>query len=206
MRALQLCELTFDQCVVPAQHMLGFDKGNIPSQDAFTGAQYAWDFMRPQLSSFMVGVSCAIVDRVKLHIESPQPGSSGFAASRAVSELIDMQRKVEAARLLSLNAAWRYDHELHMSKDASMAKLYSARIAMEIANQAMDIIGVEALHRDNMLEKFYRDIKAFDIMEGTGDMQSLMIARIHQTSRRNYGKLVQGVAKRTMKKQNPVSA
>ena len=87
-----------------------------------------------------------------------------------------------------------------------MAKLYSARIAMEIANQAMDIIGVEALHRDNMLEKFYRDIKAFDIMEGTGDMQSLMIARIHQTSRRNYGKLVQGVAKRTMKKQNPVSA
>lgn len=194
-RVSQLTMLSFQDCRVPKDCMLGYEDGQNPRRDAFTGAQGAWDFMRPILSSVIVGTSRALVDHFEQYVEGQEMGAR-FPLNRAgVSALLDdMRRRIHAGRLLYRHAAWKYDSGLFMSKDASMAKSYVAKTAMDIGQTIMTLVGEEAIYKNNFFEKWYRDIKVFDILEGTGDMQRLMISKIHQSTSRNLGKLVTAVS------------
>ena len=88
-----------------------------------------------------------------------------------------MARKVEAARLLCWRAAWLADEEPPNEVEASMAKAFAAGIAQEATGSAIEILGDTGVTADGYVEKLYRDVKAMDIVEGTGQIQRVIIAR-----------------------------
>jgi len=97
----------------------------------------------------------------------------------AQDELELLRARVHSSQLLALRAAWRFDAGHRASMDASMAKAHASTLAMELAHCIAQMFPLQAVQRGHAFEKFYRDAKAFDILEGTGDMQRLMIARAY---------------------------
>lgn len=176
LRGSQLSVLSFNDCFVPDENMLWGDHiGRY--RDAFAAAQGAWDYMRPILSSIIVGFCRRTRDTIAEHIAEHGPGlRNTWRQTDVDAYLREIDRSIYVARLLAWKAAWKHEHGHAMSKDASMAKAYSSRLAQQIVEQAMDVLGMDAFHPAGRLEKAYRDAKAFDILEGTGDMQRLMIA------------------------------
>ena len=88
-----------------------------------------------------------------------------------------MHRKVRMARLLSWQAAWLADRERPNITEASMAKAVAPAVAMEAASLGMEILGTVGGRGDHLIEKLFRDVKAMDIVEGTGQIQRLIMAR-----------------------------
>ncbi len=192
LRAGQISVLSFMDCHVPKENMLGFSQTGIPRRDAFSGAQGAWDFMRPVLSSAIVGSCQSAVDTLRCHIETE--GGRALKSNRRSSyseiqtRLEVMEARIEAGRQLSRYASWKYDTNQFMSKDASICKAFIAALSMTIAKEIISMIGIQAIFEKNIFAKFYRNAKAFDILEGTGDMQRIMITQIEQSTNRNLRK------------------
>ena len=92
-------------------------------------------------------------------------------------KLADMATEIDAARLLTLRAAWLKDTGASVNKESSMAKLYAAEVAVRVANEAVQIHGGYGFLKDYPVEKFYRDAKLCTIGEGTSEIQKLVIAR-----------------------------
>ena len=92
-------------------------------------------------------------------------------------KLADMAVKIEAARLLILQAARKKDAHENFIKEAAMAKLYASTIAMEVANEAIQIHGGYGYVREYLVERALRDAKITQIYEGTSEIQHIVIAR-----------------------------
>lgn len=188
MRASQLAVLSFDDCEVPAENMLCGPEGRRVI-DAFSAAQGAWDFMRPMLTSIIVGTCRRIRTSFYERVEGHGLGTRDANGSTVRGVLREMDRLIATSRLLALKAAWKYDHGLAMSKDASMAKAYASRAAMQMAEQALAVLGLDGLCGTPDLERAYRDVKGFDILEGTGDMQRLMTSAAHSRESVDFARL-----------------
>jgi len=93
------------------------------------------------------------------------------------NKLADMATEIDAARLLTLRAAWLKDSGAPVNKESSMAKLYSSEVAVRVANEAVQVHGGYGFIKDYPVEKFYRDAKLCTIGEGTSEIQRLVIAR-----------------------------
>ena len=92
-------------------------------------------------------------------------------------KLADMATEIDAARLLTLRAAWLKDSGASVNKESAMAKLYASESAVRVANEALQIHGGYGFIKDYPVEKFYRDVKLCTIGEGTSEIQMLVIAR-----------------------------
>lgn len=179
LRGSQLAVLSYADCFVPRECLLQRgDESRL--HDAFSGAQSSWDYFRPVLSSVIIGSCARIRDELADYLEAQGPVASHWRRSHVRELLSSFTGRIAAARFLCHKAAWRHEQDLPVSKDSSMAKAYASRIAMEIAESVLQTVGLEGLHQRPVFERFYRDAKAYDILEGTGDMQRLMIARLHQ--------------------------
>jgi hypothetical protein len=88
-----------------------------------------------------------------------------------------MATEIDAARLLTLRAAWLKDSGASVNKESAMAKLYASESAVRVANEALQIHGGYGFIKDYPVEKFYRDVKLCTIGEGTSEIQKLVIAR-----------------------------
>ena len=88
-----------------------------------------------------------------------------------------MKTKVEAAKLLTFNAAELKNQKKPMSKESAMAKYYSSEIAVEVANDSVQIFGGYGYIKDYPAEKYYRDAKLCTIGEGTSEIQKIVIGR-----------------------------
>lgn len=177
LRASQLTALSFQDCRVPASSMLGHNGKRGPLIDAFTGAQSAWDYMRPALSAVINGSCFGVLDAARDAVSGSDAGLSTLQAQVVRRDLKVFQARLESARLLALRAAWRYDQGQRASLDASMAKAFSSTLSMELAQYLSHHFALAEPGLRARFDKFYRDAKAFDILEGTGDMQRLMISR-----------------------------
>jgi hypothetical protein len=93
------------------------------------------------------------------------------------NKLADMATEIDAARLLTLRAAWLKDSGAPVNKESSMAKLYASEVAVRVANEAVQIHGGYGFIKDYPVEKFYRDAKLCTIGEGTSEIQRMVIAR-----------------------------
>jgi len=91
--------------------------------------------------------------------------------------IADMATETEAARLLTYKAAWLADVGERFTKQASMAKLYASEVAMRAAVNAVQIHGGYGLLKDLPVERYMRDAKALAIIEGTSEMQRVIISR-----------------------------
>jgi len=90
--------------------------------------------------------------------------------------LADMATEIEAARLLCYQAAWLRDQGLPFEKQAAMAKVYSSEVAMRVTTKAVQVFGGYGYTRDYPVERYMREAKLFEIVEGTSEIQRQVIA------------------------------
>ena len=128
-----------------------------------------------------IGVARACLDRTRellseagIEIDYDKPP---FVQSAAASEFITMESDWEAARLLTLQAAWMADNRKPNSLQASMAKAKAGRSATDIALRCVALAGSVGYGEGELLEKWARDVKILDIFEGTQQIQLLVVAR-----------------------------
>lgn len=182
LRASQLSSLSFSSCHIPKEGMLGHTGERGPTHDAFVGAQSAWDFMRPVLASMINGACTGLLEHLDAALRAGRFPMKRGAVAHALGRLAYLTARVHSARMLALRAAWKYDAGQRVSFDASMSKAYSSSVAMEVAMSVSRLLPLRSISSGDPVEKFYRDAKAFDILEGTGDMQRLMVARAFETA------------------------
>ena len=177
LRAAGLASLSFTDCRLPASAMLGHTGKRGPFIDAFTGAQSAWNYMRPAIAAGINGACFGILDDVAARLAAGDLAVTRAGASELKVTIARFRARAVAGRLIALDAATRFDAGDRNALDASLAKAFSSTLAMELGAALAAALPVEAVTRGDRLEKFYRDAKGFDILEGTGDMQRLIVAR-----------------------------
>lgn len=177
LRASQLAMLSFTDCEVPHDAMLARGDEQ-PLDDAFSGAQRSWDYFRPLLSAVMVGTCRRVRAELAAWLEAGgTPAAPRLRVADIDALLLDIDRQITSAWLLCHCTAWKTDQGLATSVESSMTKAYASRVAARVARTAIDVAGIDGVAAHPALDQGYRDAKAFDIMEGTGDFQRLMIAR-----------------------------
>lgn len=172
LRASNTVELIFDNCRVPQKNLLGREG------IGFKIAMTALDSGRIGIASQAIGIIRACLDEsIKYARERKQFGKT-ISSFQAIQWMIaDMATGLEAANLLTLSAAWKKDHKLPFTKEASMAKLFASELANKSAYMALQIHGGYGYLKDFKIERLYRDVRATSIYEGTSEIQRLVIAR-----------------------------
>ena len=171
LRASDTAELIFEDCRVPSENLLGREG------DGFVIAMASLDGGRIGIASQSVGLAqaCldAAVDYAKERVQFNKPVSR-FQGIRWM--IADMATQIEAARLLTFNAAAMKDRGENFSGAASMAKVFASEMANKVAYQALQIHGGYGYMKEFPVERYYRDVRVFTIYEGTSEIQRIVIA------------------------------
>ncbi|MDO8331510.1 MAG: acyl-CoA dehydrogenase family protein [Fluviicoccus sp.] len=177
-KASDTAAITFTDCRVPAANLLGTPEVDV--QKGFAGVMQTFDNTRPLVAAMALGVARASLDRtreiLKDHL-SPNYSKPMLTASHAEATLNRLEADWEAAKLLTLKAAWMADNKIPNSKEASMAKAKAGRVGNELTLKCVELCGAAGYLEDELLEKWARDSKILDIFEGTQQIQLLIIAR-----------------------------
>lgn len=149
--------------------------GNI--NKGFTTAMKTLDIGRIGVAAQALGIAQAAMDEaIKYTKERKQFGKSISNFQGIQFMLAEMETKLNAARLLTYNAAYKKDMGKDASKDASMAKYYASEIAQEIVNDSLQMHGGYGYIKDYTIERLYRDVRVISIYEGTSEIQKMVIA------------------------------
>lgn len=177
LRASQTAELIFENCRIPKDHLLS---GRESSKRAgFKAAMGTLDATRPMVGSLAVGIARAAYEKTRQWVQEELPkGFSAFKRQEIEQELDEMGQELEMARFLVWRAAWMADRRIPNSKEASMCKAYAGGLVMKITAAGVRITAPgENSESRQLLQKWFRDAKVFDIFEGTAQIQRLVIAR-----------------------------
>ena len=173
--ASETAELVFEDCRLPLDHIVGGEEA-LAASSGFKGTMRAFDASRPGVAAMALGIGRAAFEYVAAWSRTEIPPQS---RRRPLIEgrLAAVERELAAARVLCRRAAWMADHRIPNSKEASMAKAYAPRAALRACVSAVEIMGPEGYSREHLVEKWFRDIKVYDIFEGTGQIQRVIIGR-----------------------------
>ena len=177
-KASDTAVISFIDCRVPAANLLGNEEIDVAK--GFAGVMETFDNTRPLVAAMAVGCSKASLERIKeifkdsleSEYSTPYLQSSNIAA-----QIYRMEAEWEAARLLTLKAAWMADNKKPNSREASIAKAKAGRICNEITLKCVELAASIGYNEDELLEKWSRDSKILDIFEGTQQIQQLIVAR-----------------------------
>jgi acyl-CoA dehydrogenase len=179
-RASDTANFVLEDCRVPTESLLGSPE--IEVRKGFAGAMQTFDNTRPMVAGMAIGVARACLETTREHlseagieIDYDRPPASQIGAA---AEFIAMEAEWEAARLLTLQAAWMADNRKPNSLHASMAKAKAGRVGTDIALRCVAMCGATGLREGELLEKWARDAKILDLFEGTQQIQLLIIARL----------------------------
>jgi alkylation response protein AidB-like acyl-CoA dehydrogenase len=172
MRASDTTQLTFDNCKVPEENLLGAEgEGFIQAMKILEGG-------RISIAALSIGLAQGCLEAsLKYSNERKQFGTKISSFQAIQFKLAEMQTNIEAARLLNLRAAYMKDNNIPNTKEAAQAKLFASEMAEKAANEAVQIFGGYGFIKDFPVEKFYRDVKLLTIGEGTSEVQKMVIAR-----------------------------
>jgi acyl-CoA dehydrogenase len=171
-RASNTVELTFENVRVPQANLLG-KRGR-----GFPIALQTLDFGRSGVAALSVGVARAALDYAIAYAQAREQFGAPINANQGVSFMLaDMAMKVEAARLLTWQAAWYADQGIKVTDKSAMAKCFASDAAMEVTTNAVQVFGGYGYMRDYPVEKLMRDAKLLQIYEGTNQIQRMVIAR-----------------------------
>lgn len=166
------CLVTFEDCRVPADLMLGREG------DGYRIALANLEGGRIGIASQSVGMARSALEHALRYAQERQSFGTAIINHQAVSfRLADMATRVEAARQLVLNAAALRDAGVPCLKEACMAKLFASEMAERVCSDAIQIHGGYGYLKDFPVERIYRDVRVCQIYEGTSDIQRLVIAR-----------------------------
>ncbi len=172
LNASNTTELVIDNVRVPQENLLG-KKG-----EGFKQFLVTLDGGRIGIGAMAVGIAQAAFDRaLQYSKERKQFGKALSEFQITQFKLADMAMKIELARNMVYKAAWLKDQGRAFGKEASMCKLYASEIAMEVADQAVQIHGGYGYMKEYEVERYMRDAKLLEIGEGTSEVQRMVIAR-----------------------------
>ena len=165
-------QLTFENMVVPADNLLGVEG------EGFKIAMANLDVGRIGIAAQALGTAQAALEAATNYAKERIQFGKPIAANQGVGfKLADMATAVEAARLLVYRAADLRSKGLPCGKEASMAKLFASKTAMDVAIDAVQIFGGYGYTKDYPVERYFRDAKVMEIYEGTSEIQRLVISK-----------------------------
>lgn len=171
-KAAPACEVFLDNVFVPDEQLLG-EEGS-----GFNIAMKVFDRSRPMVAAFGVGLIQRCLDESLAYARERESMGRPLIAHQAIAyKLADMRMRLETARLLTYQAAWRLDNGLNNTIEASMAKVNAADSAMWAATETIQIFGGMGYSTEYPAEKLFRDAKVLQIYEGTSEIQRNIIAR-----------------------------
>ena len=177
LRASQTAELIYDNCRIPRENLLA---GREQSKKAgFKAAMGTLDATRPMVGALAVGIARAAYEAAVQWVKEELPkGYPLFKRREIENELEEIRQELQMARLLVWRAAWMADNRIPNSKEASMCKAYAGGLIMKSTATAVRISAPgENSQTRQLIQKWFRDAKVFDIFEGTAQIQRLVIAR-----------------------------
>ena len=179
-RASDTANFVLTDCRVPKENLLGSPE--IEAKQGFAGVMQTFDNTRPLVAAMALGVARACLEETRerlgeagTRIDYDAPPN---AQSAAAAEFLALEADYEAARLLTLEAAWMADNGKPNSLQASMAKAKAGRTGTDIALRCVALCGAVGYGEGSLLEKWARDAKILDIFEGTQQIQLLVVARL----------------------------
>lgn len=177
-KASDTAAIVFTDCRVPAANLLG--SPDIDVKKGFGGVMETFDNTRPFVASMANGVAEAAIERTKqllkdsIELDYKTPINNTKAVE---AEIYRMEADYEAARLLTLRAAWMADNRKPNSLEASVCKAKAARITNALTLKCIELCSALGYSYQELIEKWARDSKILDIFEGTQQIQQLIIAR-----------------------------
>ena len=172
LKAYESTSFSLDECRVPSSHLLGGEQRH-EGKAGFKTALRTFNAGRPVIAANAVGIGRAALDEALAFARA----HDRLGDVRVRDRLEAMARKLRMARLVCLRAGWLADREQPNLVEASMSKALAAQVGQEATTLGMELIGTVAARGDHLIEKLYRDVKAMDIVEGTGQIQRMIISR-----------------------------
>jgi butyryl-CoA dehydrogenase len=164
-------ELIFEDMRVPKENLLGTEG------EGFKIALMTLDGGRIGIGAQAVGIAQAALDESIEYAKQREQFGRPISKFQAIQWMIaDMATRIDASRLLVLNAAYTKDQGKRFSKEAAMAKLFAAETAVDAALKAVQIHGGYGYTKEYVVERLFRDAKITEIYEGTSEIQRLVIA------------------------------
>lgn len=172
-RSSPTTEIIFEDCRVPARNLLG-EEGQ-----GFKIAMQTLDGGRNGIAAQAVGIAQGALDAAVAYAKERRQFGKPIIEQQGIAfKLADMATQVEAARLLTYQAAWLESAGLPYSKESAMSKLFAGDAAMKVTVEAVQVFGGYGYTKDYPVERFMRDAKITQIYEGTQEIQRLVISRI----------------------------
>jgi alkylation response protein AidB-like acyl-CoA dehydrogenase len=172
LRASDTSELIFEDCEIPEGNLLGAEG------EGFIDAMRVLDGGRISIAALALGIARGALDATLKYVKERRQFGKAIAEFQGIQwKLADMATELDAARLLTQRAAVLKDASRKVTRESSMAKLFSSEVAVRICNEAVQLFGGYGFIKDYPAEKFYRDVKLCTIGEGTSEIQRMVIAR-----------------------------
>lgn len=170
-RMMATAEVNFKDVRVPFSNLIGEEN------KGFYHVLHFFDESRIQVAAQALGIAQGAYDRSLAYVKKREQFGKKIAQFQATQhKLADMATKIELARLITYKAAWNFDKGRIDPKLTSMAKMYAARTAVEVADEAIQLLGGYGYMTEYEVERFYRDAKITEIYEGTKEIQKNTIA------------------------------
>ena len=170
-RMMSTAEITFKNVRIPASNLIG------KQGKGFYHVLKFFDESRILVAAQALGTAQGAFDRALAYVKQREQFGRKIAQFQVTQhKLADMATKIELARLITYKAAWNFDQGRIDPKLTSMAKMYAARTAVEVADEAIQLLGGYGYMAEYEVERFYRDAKITEIYEGTKEIQKNTIA------------------------------
>ncbi|MEJ7617012.1 MAG: acyl-CoA dehydrogenase [Pyrinomonadaceae bacterium] len=172
LRASETASVVFEDCVVPDGNRLGEEgQGFLQSMQVLDGG-------RISIAALAIGIAQGAYESALGYAKERNQFGKPISEFQAIQfKLADMATQIDAARLLTLRAAYLKDQKRTVTKESAMAKLYASEMSVKVCEEAIQIHGGYGYTKDYPAEKYWRDSKLCTIGEGTSEIQRIVIAR-----------------------------
>ncbi len=171
-RSSDTASIMMEDCAVPRENLLGQEG------EGFKVAMMTLDGGRIGIASQAVGIAQGSLDAAINYAKERVQFGKPISTFQSIQHMLaDMETHVNAARLLTYQAAWKKDQNQKYSHDSAKAKLFASETAVDVSSKAVQIFGGYGYLKDYPVERFMRDSKITEIYEGTSEIQRLVIAR-----------------------------
>jgi acyl-CoA dehydrogenase len=184
LRASDTCTIVLEDCRIPYENILGdpeVRKMDRAGSAGFRRAMATFDSSRPGVAAQATGIARASLDFVKEALEKEgvkmRYGLPRHKLSSIERDVMDMEANLKAARMLILRAVWLAGQKQPNNMEASMCKAKAGKVVTMITQKCVELMGPLGYSRKHLLEKWMRDGKINDIFEGTGQINTLIVAR-----------------------------
>ncbi len=181
-RASDTAQIIFDNARIPADNVLGSaDVQEGKGGAGFKGAMATFDASRPLVAASALGIGRAAVEFVKEQLAEHDidiPYGAPYHKLTAIQrDVLEMEAELHAAYLLTLRSIVMLDAGEYNALEASMAKVKAGKAVTRVTQKAVELLGLMGYSREWLVEKWMRDGKINDIYEGTGQINTLVVAR-----------------------------